>query len=207
MTIRNLSHGRRSLNDLARSFFGHGENTGAQVVTYTRADIVAALDAVQPYDWTAFLHRHLDEIAPHPPDPFTAGGYKLVYTDKISEIEKAQNGGRRHRMDLRYSLGIAANANGTVVDVLWNSPAFAAGIGPGEKIVAVNDRALTDGQSQMDAVLKAAERGGSIRLLLSGGDVYRTVSLDYHGGPRYPHLERIEGTPDVLSSVAKPLSG
>jgi len=207
VTIRRLSHGRRSLDDVARSFFGHGENSGPQVVTYTRADIVAALSAVQPYDWAAFLHRHLDEVAPHPPDPFTAGGYKLVYTDKISEIEKAQNSGRRHRMDLRYSLGIAGNADGTVVDVLWNSPAFAAGIGPGEKIVAVNDRALTGGQTQMDTVLKAAERGGPIRLLLRGGDVYRTVTIDYHGGPRYPHLQRLDGTSDVLTEVAKPLPG
>ena len=207
VTIRRLSHGRRSLDDLARSFFGHGENSGPQVVTYTRADVVAALDAVQPNDWAAFLHRHLDEIAPQPPNPFTAGGYKLVYTDAMPELEKAQNGGRRHRLDLRYSLGIAANADGTVVDVLWSSPAFAAGIGPGQKIVAVNDRALTGGQSQLDAVLKAAEHGGQIRLLLSGGDVYRTVTLDYHGGPRYPHLQRVNGTPDVLSAVAQPLPG
>lgn len=207
VTIRRLSHGRRSLNDLARNFFGHGENTGAQVVTYTRADIVAALQAVQPNDWAAFLHRYLDEITPHPPDPFTAGGYRFVFDDKMSELEKAQNGGHRHRMDLRYSLGIQAGTDGTIADVLWGSPAFNAGIGPGEKIVAINDRALNDGQSQIDAVLKSAENGGPIRLLLSGGDVYRTVTLDYHGGPRYPHLERINGTPDLLSAVAKSFPG
>jgi hypothetical protein len=69
----------------------------------------------------------------------------------------------------------------------------------------VNDRALTGGQAQLDDALKAAEHGGPIRLLLDGGDVYRTVSLDYHGGPRFPHLQRVERTPDLLSAVAAPL--
>jgi hypothetical protein len=35
-------------------------------------------------------------------------------------------------------------------------------------------------------------------------DRYRTVGIDYHGGLRYPHLERIEGTPDRLSAIFAP---
>jgi hypothetical protein len=35
-------------------------------------------------------------------------------------------------------------------------------------------------------------------------DRYRTVSIDYHGGLRYPHLQRIEGTPDRLSAIFAP---
>jgi hypothetical protein len=27
------------------------------------------------------------------------------------------------------------------------------------------------------------------------------VKLDYHGGPRYPQLERIEGKPDYLTPI------
>jgi len=89
VTIRRLSHGQRSLNDLARNFFGHGENTGAQVVTYTRGDIVAALDAVQPYDWAAFLHRHLDEIGAAP----------------ARSVHRRRLQARLHRQDLRYREG------------------------------------------------------------------------------------------------------
>jgi len=31
------------------------------------------------------------------------------------------------------------------------------------------------------------------------------MHIDYRGGERYPHLERVEGTPDVLSDILKPL--
>ena len=30
------------------------------------------------------------------------------------------------------------------------------------------------------------------------------MSVDYHGGLRYPHLERVEGANDVLTAIAAP---
>ncbi len=202
--IRTRSHGKHSLDDAARAFFGRGRDTGPQVVTYTRDDIVAALAAVEPYDWRAFLARHVDAVAPHPPDFLTGGGYRLVFGDAPSAYEKLQSA-RRKTIDLRYSLGIVANREGTIADVLPDSVAFRAGIGPGEKIVAVNDRALT-GQPQLDVALREAGSGAPVRLLLTAGNVYRTVALDYRGGPRYPHLARIDGTADLLGAIAKPLA-
>jgi hypothetical protein len=35
-------------------------------------------------------------------------------------------------------------------------------------------------------------------------DYYRTLSIEYYDGPRYPHLVRIEGRPDTLSAVFSP---
>jgi hypothetical protein len=70
--------------------------------------------------------------------------------------------------------------------------------------VAVNDRALT-GQPQLDAALRDAQGGAPVRLLLMAGNVYRSVSLAYRGGPRYPHLQRVAGGPDILGAIAKPL--
>ena len=32
-------------------------------------------------------------------------------------------------------------------------------------------------------------------------DRYRRVPIDYHGGLRYPHLERVEGKPDYLTPI------
>ena len=203
VVIRTRSGGRRSLDDFARAFFGHGADSGPQVVTYTRDDVVAALGAVQPYDWRGFFAKHVDDIAPHPPDFLTGGGYRLVFTDAPSGYEKLQSD-RRKTLDLRYSLGFTGNRDGVITDVLPDSPAFGAGIGPGDKIVAVNDRALT-GREQLEAALRAARAGTPVRLLLNAGNVYRTVSIDYRGGPRYPHLERVPGTPDVLGAIAKPL--
>jgi hypothetical protein len=40
--------------------------------------------------------------------------------------------------------------------------------------------------------------------LLKRGDEFITVSLDYHGGMRYPHLERVETTPDRLDEILAP---
>jgi predicted metalloprotease with PDZ domain len=199
--IRRLSQGHKSIDDVARLFFGNGHDTGPIVDTYDRADIIRALNTIQPYDWAGFLHRRIDEIAPHPPDPFTAGGYKLVYSDEPSAMEKIQNGGRKE-IDLVYSLGIDVRADGTVVDVVPGSPAYQAGIGPGIKIAAIDGRALTSGQAQFDDALKAHRSGPPLRLLVVGGDVYRELSIDYHGGPRYPHLQRLAGTPDELSAIA-----
>ena len=45
-----------------------------------------------------------------------------------------------------------------------------------------------------------------IELILERGDLFSTSRIDYHGGPRHPHLERIDGKPDLLSVLGKPLS-
>jgi len=197
--IMRESHGKKSIEDFCHAFFGPPD-TGPKVVPYHRSDVIAALNAVQPYDWTAFFQHRIDEIAPHPPDPFTPGGYKLVYLDHPS---KAEVGGRRYRgVTATYSLGLSAGPDMTIGDVVQGSPAAKAGIGPGMKIAGINGRTLV-GQEALDAALKAAEKTGSITLLLSGGGVYREVTIPYTGGPRYPQLERVSDTPDRLEDVAR----
>ena len=201
--IRRLTHGAKSLDDVAQSFFGGAANGPPQVVTYTRADVIAALNAVAPYDWTSFFAQRVDAVAPQPPAALTPGGYRLIFTDQPSAYEKLSNGERK-RVDLSYSLGLSVGSDGTILDVFPDSVAFRAGIGPGEKIVAVNDRSFV-GQDACDAALRAARDGSPLRLLLTAGNVYRTVALPYTGGPRYPHLERIPNTDDVLGAIAAPL--
>ncbi len=201
--IRRLSGGRRSLDDVARSFFGAAASGAPQVVTYTRDDLIAALVAVQPYDWSGFFAARVDAIAPHPPDCFRESGYRLRFDPVRSPYERLQEG-RRNTIDLRWSLGLVVR-DGAIADVLPDSAAGRAGIGPGSKLVAVNDRAPAD-RERLDAALLAAEAGAPVRLLLNSGEVYRTVSLDYRGGPRYPRLERVAGTADVLGAIAEPLA-
>ena len=77
----------------------------------------------------------------------------------------------------------------------------------GEAIGLIETKGIVAAVEACDAALKAAERGGPVRLLLIAGNVYRTAAIDYHGGPRYPHLERIPGAPDVLSTIAHTISG
>jgi len=40
-------------------------------------------------------------------------------------------------------------------------------------------------------------------LLIENEDFFQTYRVDYRGGERYPHLERISGKPDLLSEIAK----
>jgi hypothetical protein len=50
--------------------------------------------------------------------------------------------------------------------------------------------------------IKAAKDGKEpIQLLVKKGNVLRTIALDYHGGLRYPRLERIPGAKDRLEGI------
>ncbi len=167
----------------------------------------AALQAVQPYDWHAFLTARVDALAPHPPDPFTPGGWRLVYEPTMSGFEKKRVSVRKS-VDARYSAGLMFKNDGTIVDVIDGSPAALAGIEPAAKLTAIDDRALKDEpQAQFDAALRAAQRGTPLRLLVMNGNVYRDVTVAYTGGPRYPHLERIPNEPDLLDAAVAPRRG
>jgi predicted metalloprotease with PDZ domain len=191
--IREKSNDTKSLDTFAREFFG-GQNTGPIVVTYDRQDVIDGLNKVVPYDWAGFFHEWVDKIAVHPPDGFTAEGWKLVYTDKPSHWVKKTN--------FWYSAGFNAN-NGMVSDVKEGSPAWNAGLGFNTKIVAVNGRTYST-DVMFDALKDSQKTHAPIQLLVTRGDLYRTISVPYYDGPRYPHLERIDGTKDRLSEVAKP---
>jgi predicted metalloprotease with PDZ domain len=193
--IREKAGDKKSLDTFARAFFG-SENTGPTVVTYNREDVIAGLNAVAPYDWAGFFHTWVDDIAIHPPDGFTADGWKLVYTDKPSHWVRKNN--------FWFSLGFS-ELDGIVGDVRQGSPAWNASLGINTKIVAVNGRTYS-ADVLFDALGEARSTHAPIALLVQRGGVYRSISIPYFEGPRYPHLVRIEGTPDRLTEVVKPRS-
>jgi hypothetical protein len=55
------------------------------------------------------------------------------------------------------------------------------------------------------AILKAEKGSDPITLLMKDRDTIKSVTLDYHGGLRVPHLERVEGTPGRLDDVLAPV--
>ncbi len=204
--IRRLSAGRASLDTFARAFFG-GKSTGPKLVTYTRPDIIAALQAVQPYDWSGFFEKRLTNIASHPPDPFTPGGWRIVFHPTRSTWERTAES-VQNTFNAIYSIGVrGSNRDGTIADVIQGSPAATAGIAPGGKIVAINEVAVRGSlRAQLDPALILAQHGdGTIRLLVLQSGRYRDVTITYREGPRYPTLERIPNTPDLLDEAAKPL--
>ena len=71
------------------------------------------------------------------------------------------------------------------------------------QLQAVNDQKYTPAGLR-EAIVAAEQSKEPIKLLLKRGDEFVTVSLDYHGGMRYPHLERVEATPDRLDAILSP---
>jgi predicted metalloprotease with PDZ domain len=198
--IRERSGGRKSLSDFARLFFGV-DNGDWTTHGYDFGDVVRGLNAVQPYDWAGFLRARLDGHGPGAPlDGITRGGWKLVYGDTPSAMEKAAEGLRKS-VDLSFSLGMSMGGDGTVRRVVWGGPAFAAGLAPGNKIEAVNGLALDGSETLTDAVAAKAP----VVLVVRDGARVRSVTVDYRGGLRYPHLERVAGTEDRLGEILAPL--
>ncbi|WP_027079390.1 M61 family metallopeptidase [Luteimonas mephitis] len=200
--IRKLSGGKKSLDDFARAFFGIEDGEWKRQATYTFDDVVATLDGVAHDDWARFLRDRLDGKAPLT-GGIEASGWKLVYKDEPSAYAKAQMKGDSGAAGFIYSIGLNIGKGGNVIEVRWDSPAFDAGVGTGMTIVAVNDIAYD--KDIMEDAIKAAKGGKApIRLMVREFDRYRSIDVDYHDGPRYPHLERIEGTPDYLTKILTP---
>jgi predicted metalloprotease with PDZ domain len=207
-TIRQRTHGRRSLNDFCRSFHG-GESGPPKVVPYTFDDIVRALNEIAPgdarFDWATLLHERVAATSTHAPlDGIERGGWKLVYNDQPNALTEA--GEKLEKFsDFSYSLGLYVGEDGNFFDVIVDSPAYAAGLGPGMKLLAVNGRKYSP--PVLHAALKAAQASvDPIELLVENAQYIKTYSVTYHNGDRNPHLERVAEQPDLLSDILKPLT-
>ena len=195
--IRAKTGNKKSLDDFARAFFGVNDGEWEAQNTYTFEDVVATLNGVYPHDWTTFLRTRLDGKTGLT-GGIEASGWKLVFKDMPTAYAKANT--RWGGADFVYSLGLAVAKDGSIGDVRWDGPAFNAGIGSGATIIAVNGLAY-ETEVLEDAVKAAKDGTMPIELMLKEFDRYRTVKVDYHGGPRYPHLERIKGKPDYLTPI------
>ncbi len=201
--IRRETKGRKSLDDFCRLF--HGGKSGPPAVnTYAFDDVVRTLNSVAPYTWSDFLTARLQSLDPHAPlGGIQSSGWRLVYRDTPTAFEKSEEAAHKS-FDLSFSIGVVFDDEGTMVDVIPNSPAAKAGLSPGLKLAAVNGRKYTK-SILLDAVQGSSGAGSQLDLLAVNGDFYKTYSIDYHGGPRYPHLERDMAKPDLLSSIIRPL--
>jgi predicted metalloprotease with PDZ domain len=210
--IRELSNGQKSLDDFARLFFGI-DNGSYITVTYTLEDLVKALNTVQPYDWGEFFRARVYQVEPQvPEDGITRGGYKLVYNDTQPEWMKHtdRSFGTNFSTSIGFSVSGEGGPNGSssgpgmITSVVWNGPAFKAGVTPDMQLLAVNDHAFNV-ETLRAAILDAEKNQVPIKLLLKRDNEFTTVNVDYHGGLRYPHLERVESVPDRLDEILAPL--
>lgn len=202
--LRELSHGKRSLDDFARGFFG-GQAGPGEVVRYDFADVVQALQQLQPHDWAAYLRARVDSHGPAAPlEGLARAGWTLVYTE-VPNLAIADAEGDGDYDDFRYSLGLQiAHDGGSITDVLWDSPAYRAGLARDMQLVAVAGMAY-NAERLLRAIDIARKDSQAIELLVKQGDAFRSVRIDYRGGVRHPHLQRIAATPDRLTRLLAPL--
>ena len=199
--IRALSQGRKSLDDFARAFFGIHPGS-VLTVTYGFDDVVAALNAVQPYDWARFLRSRLDAVGDALPeaDALTHAGWKLAYADTPDAYQQAL-AAQSHSLNQMYGAGLSvADKDGRVLDVLWNGPAFKAGLAPNMQILAVDGRQFS-ADALKDALRAASGSEQPISLLVKNLDYVSTLTLHWNGGLRYPRLQRIAAAPDRLDAI------
>lgn len=201
--IREKTQGKKSLDDFARAFFGIDDGSYVPV-TYGFDDVVKALNGVVANDWAAFLRARLDGHGPGAPlEGLKRGGYRLVFTDKPSDYWRSVEETRTKSVDHTYSLGMVIDKDDTVSGVAWESAAAKAGVTAGQKILAVDGLAYT--AERLAGAIRRAKGGTKpVELILRSGDHLWTAGLDYHEGLRYPHLERVEGTPALLDAILAP---
>ncbi len=199
--IRTQTKGAKSLDDFCKAFFGTGQGK-AEVKGYALEDVLKALNAVAPHDWKAYFARRVEVAAEAPPlEGITAGGWKLTYTEKPTELFGTMEGLSRGA-NLTDSVGFAVSADGLIGDIVPDSSAAKAGLAPGMKLIAVNGRRFAT--DNLKTAVGATKSGGKLELLAESGDFFKTHALDYKGGARYPRLEKGEGKADTLAEVVKP---
>jgi predicted metalloprotease with PDZ domain len=200
--IRSLSHDSKSLDDFAQAFFGV-DNGSYVTKPYTFDDVVAALNGVAKDDWASFLNARVATLSPPLAGGLEGTGWKLVYTDQPTAFEKQYNSRpepARHLYNFSWSIGLTMNDEGQVNDVRWGGPAFKAGVSTGATLEAVNGQTYSR-EVLKEAIAAAKSSKEPIQLLLKYQGGYHTVPVDYHDGLRYPHLQRIKGTPDYLNQI------
>lgn len=196
--IRKQTRGAKGLDDFAKAFFGIKPGDWGQVV-YNRDDVIRTLNGVAPYDWASFFRTHVDSTSRETPKGgFTLGGYRLVYGETPGAYTRAAEGSGKN-VDQSFGVGLIVKNDGEISNVVWDSAAFKAGLASGAKIVAIN------GDEYSGDVFKAALKAAKpMQLIIKQDKYYRTLTLAYSDGLRYPRLEKTGEGDGSLDRLLKP---
>ena len=204
--IRQLSQGRKSLADFLRLYTQPAVSRPI-TKTYTLATIVRLLNQTQAYDWQGFFRKHIYDVAPQPPTSELArAGWKLEYNAQPNKFIAARAARLHGGAFDWYDLGFNANGQGVVASLREGSPAWKTGLAQGDRIAAVNGRKFSAAELAY-AIQQAQHASAPITLQVIGSGWYEKLTIDYHGGLRYPHLARIPGTTDMLARIMAPHAG
>ena len=200
VTIRTLTGGKKTLDDFCARFHGQNDNGRVWVKPYDADEVYRTLNSIVAHDWKSFFETRLQsKSADIPLGGVDGGGFTFVYTDAPNMFTDpwALDGG----LNAYGSLGLHVGADGTIDDCWQGRPAFTAGLSNGMKIVAVNGRKFSS--DELMRALRASKTSTTpMELIVDNSGYFKTVKIDYHRGLRYPHLERVTGTTDLLTVIA-----
>ena len=189
------------MDTFAANFFGSPD--GAVTVNpYTYDDLIAALNHVVAFDWNGLLQGNLLATRPTEVSPgLAAAGWTVVYTDEpngaVADAETVSQ-----QVDLSTSIGLVIDQDGTIVDLVPDTAAGRVGLTPGAKVMGVNHRVYS-AELLRQAIVNAETNQQPIDLLTLNEGFYAEFAVDYHQGLRSPHLARIAGKPDLLSTIVQ----
>ena len=203
MTIRKMTGNKKSLDDFCRRFHG-GSDGDPAVKTYTFDDVVHELNDLAAYDWASFLNQRLRTTTSAPLGGIETSGWRVVYNDQPNDT---QAGEEKRNKSTNYSttLGVWVDDDGRITDVLPGTAGATAGLVPGARIIAVNGRRYSTDALRI-AVRDSKNATAPMQVIYSAGEFVATANVDYRGGLRYPHLEKIPNVGDWLSELGKPLA-
>jgi predicted metalloprotease with PDZ domain len=208
LIIRDKSKGKKSLDDFCRAFMGPLD-TKDKVVPYTLKDVVAALKEQADHDWDGFFARRVSApMEAFPLDVVEMAGYRVGYAKALPnfvEFALWQGDKTSPAVTARDSLGLTFSADGRIKSVVPESVADKNGLSPDAQVVAVNGRKFS--QDALTAGLEASLKTKKVEFLVLEGDRYRTVAVEYAGGPKYLELVRVKDKPDLLADILKPRLG
>jgi predicted metalloprotease with PDZ domain len=202
-TIRKQSHGKKTLDDFCRLFFGAPQGP-PQVKPYTFENLTEALNNIAEYDWKAFFEARVNRIGTDraPLGGIETGGYHLTYIDQMPEGQGASEN-IRPDISVAYSIGLRLNGDASIIDVLPEMPAAQAGIGPGMRVVTVNGQEYS--AELLREEVRKTKSGGSLELTVRNGRSVFNYKLNYHDGGKYPMLQP-NGEATLIDDILKSLT-
>lgn len=152
------------------------------------------MNSVAPYDWRKFFNQRVSNLRPEAPvEGLELASWRLVRGDEQSEYHAlAEDDGYKYL----FRIGLTINDEGEIDDVFSGSPADAAGLVPGSRVVAVDHYRFAPSR-----LLRAT---GTTELIIEQEDFFYTTQLEIPEGGDFPALERIEDRPDLLADILEP---
>ena len=131
---------------------------------------------------------------------FDRSGYKLEYSAvKNDYLELRQK--RREYTDRRSSIGLIISKDGEIIDTNRRPRRREGGRRPRHESDR-GERQEVHRRCARRRDRQAAQKNHQpIELLVENADFFKTFKVEYYDGPRFPHLVRVDGKPDVLSKV------